>query len=63
MNSSGGKNKYIIPVLVIATLQNLTNLTLNDQFSISFTNPAEGTHPNPAWGHLTPANNQETYVI
>ena len=37
----------------------LPNLTLPDQNSIPFPNPAGGTHPRPAWGHLTPAPNPD----
>ena len=41
--------------LFLQLYKTLHYLTLPDQFSIPFLNPAEGTHPTPAGGHLTPA--------
>ena len=43
--------------LFLQLYKTLPNLTLPDQFSIPFPNPAGGTHPSPAEGLVIPAPN------
>jgi len=41
----------------------LHNLTLPNQISIPFPNPARDTHPRPVLGHLTLATNPDIFQI
>ena len=43
--------------LLLQLYKTIPNLILPNQFSIPFSNPAGGTHPSPARGHLTPVPN------
>ena len=45
--------------LLLQIYKTLPNLTLPDHFSIPVPYPSKGTHPSPAWGHLTPASNPD----